>query len=149
MNHGYPLGSLLINALRATVALGFARFALRQFTPHDVIRGNREIARKIEKQPQPHSPARIAQQCDMIGFFINRMAARVPWRSDCLVQAIAGQRLLAAKGIASEIVVGTAKRPDGSFESHAWLRQCERIVLGGDVTSYRSMLPAERAQDHR
>lgn len=141
MRRAYPLPRLLLNAVRAAAALGVARIELRWIKPQDVLSRNQQIASRAgsTKAALPR-PAEIARHCDDAAFFINRMAARVPWRSDCLVQALAGQRWLIRKGIASEIEVGTAKQPDGSFEAHAWLRQQDRIVLGGDVTGYWPLL---------
>lgn len=137
MRRDYPLPLLLTKALRAALALARARVELRTVTPADIIARNRSIAAGLASRPASATSGPVA---DEVAFFINRMAARVPWRSDCLVQALAGQRWLAGAGIVSEIVVGTAKRADGSFESHAWLRQGGRIVLGGDVSSYQPLL---------
>jgi len=137
MRRDYPLPLLLTKALRAALALARGRLELRTVTPADIIARNRSIAAALAGRTVPAGSARAA---DEVAFFINRMAARVPWRSDCLVQALAGQRWLADAGIVSEIVVGTAKRADGSFESHAWLRQDGRIVLGGDISTYQPLL---------
>jgi hypothetical protein len=139
MRRDYPLPLLLTKALRAALALARARVELRRVTPADIIARNRSIAAALAGRAAPAANA-SGQAADEVAFFINRMAARVPWRSDCLVQALAGQRWLAGAGIVSEIVVGTAKRADGSFESHAWLRQNGRIVLGGDISSYQPLL---------
>ncbi|MET4131835.1 hypothetical protein ABIE62_000951 [Porphyrobacter sp. MBR-155] len=87
-----------------------------------------------------NSPAEIVRRCDEAAFFISRMAARVPWRSDCLVQALAGQRWLARLSIPSEIVVGTAKLANGQFDAHAWLRHGDRVVLGGDISRFQPLL---------
>ena len=144
MRQGYSLPRLLLNALRAAADLGIARIELRRIKPQDIFTRNLQIASQAGRtQVLQFSADHVARHCDDAVFFINRMAARVPWRSDCLVQALAGQRWLVRQGIAAEIEVGTAKRPDGSFESHAWLRCQERIVLGGDVTGYRPLLTTE------
>ncbi len=140
MRDGYPLTRLVPNALRAAAYLAAGRIALRRLKPLDVLARNREIIAQAAQASPPLAAPDAASKCDEIAFFINRMAARVPWRADCLVQALAGQRWLAQAGIASEIVVGTARREDGSFASHAWLRQQGRIVLGGDISTFRPMV---------
>jgi hypothetical protein len=140
MRRDYPLPHFLLKALRATVTLAKARLELRRITPQDILKRNREITAQVSRRARSPGPAAIGRSLDEAGFFINRMAARVPWRSDCLVQALAGQRWLARAGIASEIVVGTAKRADGTFEAHAWLSQDGRIVLGGDISTYQPLL---------
>lgn len=140
MRRDYLLPRFLLNALRATAALALARFELRKIKPHGVLDRNREIASLVAREFGASRPTDVARSCDEAAFFINRMAARVPWRSDCLVQALAGQRWLARIGVASEIVVGTAITADGEFESHAWLRADERIVLGGDIARFQPLL---------
>ncbi|MFN4020351.1 MAG: lasso peptide biosynthesis B2 protein [Erythrobacter sp.] len=140
----------MANALRAAAYLAAGRIALRRIKPLDVLARNRETIALAGQSSRALTAAQTARLCDDIAFFINRMAARVPWRADCLVQALAGQQWLAAAGIASEIVVGTARHADGSLASHAWLRQQDRIVLGGDIRTFQPMLtPDEDAQAGR
>lgn len=140
MRDTYPKPVLLLKAMRAAIALAAARIALRTITPDQVLRRNAAIGEQAGLAPRAPDATDIARACDEAGFFINRVALRVPWRSDCLVQALAGQQWLAREGIASEIVVGTAKQADGSFLSHAWLRYGTRIVLGGDISIYQPLL---------
>lgn len=137
----HALPSLLAGALIATVLLGLARIELARITPRAVIVRNQRIAARIGTHPPTNH---VIRQCDDVAFFINRMAARVPWRSDCLVQALAGQRWLAWGGIASEIAVGAAKRADGSLNAHAWLRLEGRVVLGGDVADLQPLLDPDQ-----
>lgn len=77
---------------------------------------------------------------DRIGFIIARLAKRLPWRSDCMVQAIAAQDWLARLGMASEIRIGVERPGDGPFAAHAWLVRKERIITGGDVARYSLLL---------
>lgn len=78
----------------------------------------------------------ITQDIDRIAFAIPRMAARVPWRSDCLVQALAAQRWLERQGIGSTIHIGVRSDGDRSLDAHAWLTAGDRVVVGGDVGQY-------------
>lgn len=143
MRSRYSAPQLAIKAARAALALAAARITLRTITPADVLARNAAVSRDTARRNPAPDSATTARICDEAAFFINRMAARVPWRSDCLVQALAGQGWLAQAGLASEIVVGTAKQADGSFHSHAWLRCGERIVLGGDITGFNPLLEPE------
>ncbi len=77
---------------------------------------------------------------DRIGFIIARLAKRLPWRSDCVVQAIAAQEWLARLGMASEIRIGVERPEDGPFAAHAWLVRKERIITGGDIARYSLLL---------
>lgn len=140
MRETYSAGQLLLKAIRAGLGLAAARLALRTITPDKVLRRNIAIRQQVAQLSRTPDDADVLRLCDEAGLFINRMAARVPWRSDCLVQALAGQQWLASEGIASEIVVGTAKQADGTFLSHAWLRVDSRIVLGGDISLYSPLL---------
>ena len=140
MRQDYSLPRLVLNALRAAVDLAGARIALRTIKPQRVLERNREVADLVARKAALLPPEETARRCDRVAFFINRMAPRVPWRSDCLVQALAGQRWLAREGIASEIGVGTAIGEGGAFEAHAWLRHGERILLGGDIARFSPLL---------
>lgn len=60
----------------------------------------------------------------------------VPWRSDCLVQALAARAWLAGRGIESRLVLGMPNRKGDRFEAHAWLVCDDITVTGGNVTDY-------------
>lgn len=139
-----PLPRLAVLALIAAVDLAVARFALLTITPKDVIARNRKMAMVYRAQL---TQDRILEACVEAGFIINRVAARLPWRADCLVQALAGQRWLARAGIASEIIVGAAKADDGTVAAHAWLRAQGEVVLGGNITAYRTLLGSQVSSD--
>lgn len=69
------------------------------------------------------------------------LAARyVPWRSDCLIQALAAKRRLNIAGLDSELRLGVRKNADGSFAAHAWLLQGETMVTGGDVSEFSRLI---------
>lgn len=146
MQRRYPLPILLVNAARATALLGRARIALLRIGPKDVVELNRLSTAAARREAG--RPVEL-EECDKTAFFISRMATRVPWRADCLVQALAGRRWLEKEGISSRISVGAARGPDGSLEAHAWLLCQDRVVLGGDVTRFNVLLdpdttPVER-----
>lgn len=114
------------DALRAAWYLAAARRVLGRLDP----RGFRPEAR-------PPQPCRIAgPQLDRIGRAIARAARVVPWRSDCLVQAEAGRRWIAALGGAAEIRLGARKGPDGRLDAHAWLICGGHCVTGGDISRF-------------
>lgn len=137
MRSDHPFPRMMRLALRAVIDLAIARRQLASILPQGVLTHNRAVARLALPLLAPGEQAR---RCNEAAFFVSRMALRVPWRSDCLVQALAGQRWLARQGIASEIVVGAATNGDGSLNAHAWLRHGERIVLGGDIARFQPLL---------
>lgn len=71
-----------------------------------------------------------------VAFAIPRVAARLPWRADCLVQALAAQRWLARRGIASALSIGVSNNAAEGFLAHAWLKVGDELVTGGDITRY-------------
>lgn len=66
-----------------------------------------------------------------IALAIDRMRWYLPWRSNCLVRAVAAHRMLSRHGIHHTLYIGMAKSVDGAFEVHAWLRCGSRVVSGG------------------
>ncbi|GAA0584633.1 lasso peptide biosynthesis B2 protein [Rhizomicrobium electricum] len=63
---------------------------------------------------------------------LQRVAAHMPWRTTCLVRAIAGALMLKRRGIPSTIRFGV-NRADGGLSAHAWLLVGDTIVLGGEI----------------
>lgn len=58
-------------------------------------------------------------------------ARRVPWRAQCLEQAIAAQRMLRRRGLASTLYFGIARDAERELAPHAWLRSGSVCVTGG------------------
>lgn len=80
---------------------------------------------------------------DRVTFAVPRVAARVPWRADCWVQALAAQSWLAREGVAAEIWIGV-RQDRGAFEAHAWLRSGDRAVTGGDGEGFVPLVAPDR-----
>ena len=78
---------------------------------------------------------------ERVAFAIPAIALRVPWRSDCMVQAMAAQNWLARYKIPSTMTIGVRKDapsalgPSG-FGAHAWLAVGDFLVTGGDISGY-------------
>ena len=136
----YPLPVKLALGAEALVALARARLVLDSTTPEDVLRRNAEAAARAASRRPAVTDSEAAAGCARIAFAVPRAAARLPWRADCLVQALAGQAMLLRRGIASTIAVGTAKHPDGRFEAHAWLVRGKDVILGGDISRFAPLL---------
>jgi hypothetical protein len=123
-------------AAEALVVLAAARFVLHRTTPADVVQRNREAAAAGTRGgTNGLDGAEVA-------WSITWMSRRIPWRADCLVQALAGQRMLIRRRIASEIRIGTTKHDDGRFEAHAWLVCGPQVLLGGDINRFEPLLDA-------
>jgi hypothetical protein len=110
------LGLALAEILRARAGLTLHR--------HAALRAR--IARLAsEAAPAPPARAALAE----VGWSVAAAARAVPGAS-CLTQALAGQALLARRGIGSRIEVSL---PDGAggFRPHAWLIAGDVVILGG------------------
>lgn len=127
--------------LAALARLIRARLAFALLRASDLPQRNAAAARC-------ESPARADELlADRIGFIIPRLSKRLPWRSDCVIQAIAAQDWLAARGMASEIRIGVERPEDGPFAAHAWLMRGERVITGGDISAYSLLLGGHEARD--
>ncbi|MCL6682823.1 lasso peptide biosynthesis B2 protein [Sphingomonas alba] len=109
----------------------------------DLIRASWELALARKRLDSVDAKALVVagdkpagpEQVDRLVFAVSAMGARVPWRSDCLVQALAAQHWLASMGIGSSIHLGV-KPSEAPIDAHAWLKVGDRILLGGDVADY-------------
>lgn len=66
----------------------------------------------------------------LMGWALQAWGKRVPWRSDCLVQALAARLWLERSGTPSELRLGARRAGDGIL-AHAWLDVAGVPVSGG------------------
>ncbi|EYD75061.1 hypothetical protein Rumeso_03389 [Rubellimicrobium mesophilum DSM 19309] len=117
--------------LRAVLELALARWRLGRHPSRELIRHS--------QRPLPTSravPADPSAVVDRVALAVGRVAAHVPWRADCFVQALAAQAWLARAGLASDIHIGVRQDRAPGFEAHAWLTQSGRVVTGGEVGGF-------------
>lgn len=119
--------------LRATWELAVARWRLAASRPADLLQSS------VQADAAPAGPA-SGDQAKRVAFAIGAMGARVPWRSDCLVQALAGQRWLARLGIASDLFVGVKPPAAANLDAHAWLKVGDEVVIGGETAAYSPLV---------
>lgn len=66
--------------------------------------------------------------------WVNRAAANVSFRANCLPQAMAARWMLARRGIATELHIGSRRAVEASetrpVDLHAWLMCADRCVTG-------------------
>ncbi|EME71274.1 hypothetical protein H261_03728 [Paramagnetospirillum caucaseum] len=65
---------------------------------------------------------------EWVGKAVRAMAARTPWKSTCLVQAITGAIMLRRRGIPASLLLGVAK--ESGLIAHAWLKSGDVFVTG-------------------
>ena len=97
----------------------------------------------LPRDPAAADPLSPAQQrlLERVAYMVPIMGERMPWRSDCVVQALAARRWLARGGIASNVCIGVRKDAR-DLQAHAWLKVGERIVTGGDVSTSAEQPPS-------
>lgn len=76
-------------------------------------------------------PAMAVNPVD-VGWAVQAAAARTPWESACLVQALTGMIMLTRRGSNATLYLGVAKDENGTetMTAHAWLR-CGKVILTG------------------
>ena len=116
------------DALLAMVELGLARLRLDS-------RSARAMA-AAPADPNHDLTPNQAALVERVAFVIPRVAACLPWRADCLVQALAANRWLGRHGVATTLTLGVPRDKPAEFEAHAWLSAGTRIVTGGDISGY-------------
>lgn len=130
---------LLPYALRGLWELVRARLIFAKLEAKAIPQRNREAKQRARSEREVESQA-VAR----MSYVLPRLSDRLPWRSDCLIQAIAAQNWLAALGGAGEIQIGIELPEEGKFGAHAWLLYDEQIVTGGDIERYQLLLSDAR-----
>jgi hypothetical protein len=69
------------------------------------------------------------------GWAVATAACHLPWRSSCLVQALAAQRMLMRQGIPGVLYLGAAIDAGNgrgkAIDAHAWLKCGDEFITGG------------------
>lgn len=118
-----------VDVARAIWWLGRARLIHRRHDPAAL------LARAARHRAMPGRNPELAVR---IARAVPRAAARVPWRADCWVRAIAAQEWLARHRVGTALFIGVRKDAAG-FAAHAWLRHDGLTVTGGDFSSYHPL----------
>ena len=118
---------------RAAVELALANRQLRTSKARDLVaaeHGRGQGGRNAALSP------RQRRLVERVAYAVPALGLRVPWRSDCLVQALAARRWLAGHDVSADLCIGVRKPGEAEFFAHAWLKVGETIVTGGDISGY-------------
>ena len=86
------------------------------------------------------------RQVERFAWALAVAANHAPWRSDCLLRALAGATWLTRRRLPFGFYLGVHKSA-GALAAHAWLR-CDDIHLaGGEADGYTALIAPARA-DH-
>lgn len=121
-------------AAQAAVLLGISALLLGLLS---YPRLERLLGTRFAESPDVVADGHV-RQAERIGRLVRSTSARVPWRSDCLPQAMTAKLLLRRRGIDSTLYVGAAfldTKPGQpvprELRAHAWLRCGSVYVTGG------------------
>jgi hypothetical protein len=84
----------------------------------------------IEPGSEPERGGPSQELARRIGRAVAIAARNVPWRADCLPQAIAARMLLRRHGLPSTLHIGVTRDEAKGLTGHAWLTCGETVVTG-------------------
>ena len=85
-----------------------------------------------------------AGRIERVRLSIARASCRVPWRADCLVQAVAARHWLRRLGVETTLHIGIPSEARGRFEAHAWLMHGDNVITGGEIRDYTPLMNPSR-----
>ena len=112
--------------LTAGVSLGAVRIAMASLPFETLRRHLGRLARTPSYVRAPPDPSEI----ETIVWSLQAAGRTLPPAGRCLIEALTGHVLLGRRGIATDLRIGVARDPDGTFKAHAWLEKGDRVVLG-------------------
>lgn len=123
--------------LEAWSALGSARLALRS-TPFKQMVA--DLSRHSGPVAAPAVGPEALEQARRIGWAVRAASGYTPWRSSCLVQVLAAQRMLQQRLLPGAIYIGASlgegagagANPETNYglDAHAWLKCGEAFITG-------------------
>lgn len=99
------------------------------------------------QETPPQMPDQHAALARDIGWAVRAAAGRMPWKAECLVQALAATLLARFRRLPSTLYLGVAYSDAGQLQAHAWLR-CGPLIITGNAGHERFKSVASFAQ-HR
>lgn len=115
---------------RATILVVLVRFALRVL-PY------RAVERRLRPGDVPDSGGGSPEVRERTLWAVGAAARQLLGSRPCLTQALVARWLLGRYGYATELRIGVAKGPDGTFLAHAWLERDGGVVIGGLSSPHR------------
>jgi len=81
---------------------------------------------------EPGTSNRFLEVSKLIASIVNGLALRTPWRSTCLVKALAAHKMLSRRHVPHSIHFGVNIDPALGMKAHAWLSVGNGIIIGGE-----------------
>lgn len=131
---------------RAWFELGRARWVLWRKPFRELVAGFDRCAADVSAPGLEAGQIEVARD---IGWAVRTASAYTPWKSACLVQVLAAQRLLAGAGIGGVFYLGAGNGGEqgaGDFMAHAWLLCGGEFITGEAGAEQYTALTAFRWQ---
>ena len=123
---------------------GYLVIAVKELLLARVRHGTQQIGKILCELDEPGGPSQEGAPGDVdlvrLSWAVNSAAARVPWRSDCLVRVIAADRWLRRCQLRPDFYLGAGKNQAGEFEAHAWLHCNGVMVTGGHGEGFATLI---------
>ncbi|MEO0682407.1 MAG: lasso peptide biosynthesis B2 protein [Pseudomonadota bacterium] len=99
------------------------------------------------RRPGPADRPRRPLPLARVSRAIAAWSRRAPWRSDCMIQALAAKMWLDRRGLPTEMRLGAARSGDGALDAHVWILSDGEVVTGGplDRGDWTAFAPAGTA----
>jgi Transglutaminase-like superfamily len=128
------------DCIRACFELALANRLLGARTARELLEPPAVLPGAVNSSPLSQAQDELVER---VAFAIPRVSRFVPWRSDCLVQALAARRWLASHAIGSQLCIGVRKPGGKLLDAHAWLKVRGALVTGGDISGYTPVFAPE------
>lgn len=115
--------------MEAYVGLASAWRAIRRRPFRDIAAGYGEHMRELPEIDDPADEAVLTR----VSWAIHAASRRTPFKSTCLIQVTAAQRMMKKRCIGSTLYLGVKKDEGEHLKAHAWLRCGTRIIIGGGI----------------
>ena len=117
--------------IRAYRLLGTMRFAILTTSFKRLVARLTVHREAVDQVPLNADSLAVAHT---IGWAVRTAARFTPWKSTCLVQVLAAQRMLQQRGIAGAFFLGAATGSEGekqqTLDAHAWLKCNDNFITG-------------------
>jgi hypothetical protein len=103
-----------------------------------------EILRELQGEGLPPEGGSRSRASDVdatrLSWAIGAVAARVPWRSDCLLQVMAADRWLRRRQLRPDFFLGVSKNSAGTLKAHAWLSFGKGAMITCNSVAFTALL---------
>ena len=133
------LSKMSLSLLPFRVVAYFLGEKIEENTPEDKNHIDKQPTSLFESQ-EDELKTQYSQEIIKITHAIMKSYKRTPWKSECLVRAIAAQKMLQRRGIGSILHIGVNKVSLSEFQAHAWLESYDMKVTGYEEAEHSQEL---------